>query len=232
MSIPVLIEVYDEMRRLAIAGSTVAPGDFRLKKLVPPLTKSGEKSPVFAKVAQAVQAVVDSNEKTASTSLLELTTLVNAILYTQVKRGRSASSNHLRPSTSANRPHRPAPACSNHCWKRSVQPGRPIGNHSRRRGPRRVQRPSTGQAGPPCDRRSVSRIGQLIARKVLPAYGKAILPELRKTLDIKGRAGHLHRLNLLHQLDPEGSRELVQQVLSDGSKEMKVAAIECLGGKR
>ena len=54
MSIPVLIEVYDEMRRLAIAGSAVAPGDFRLKKLIPPLEKSGEKVPVFAKVAQAV----------------------------------------------------------------------------------------------------------------------------------------------------------------------------------
>ena len=69
MSIPVLIQVYDEMRRLAIAGSSVAPGDFRLKKLVEPLQKSGEKAPVFAKVAQAVQAVVDSTEKTASTAL-------------------------------------------------------------------------------------------------------------------------------------------------------------------
>ena len=60
MSIPVLIEVYDEMRRLAIAGSAVAPGDFRLKKLIPPLEKSGEKAPVFAKVAQAATAVVES----------------------------------------------------------------------------------------------------------------------------------------------------------------------------
>ena len=33
MSIPVLTQVYDEVRRLAIAGSVVAPGDFRLKKL-------------------------------------------------------------------------------------------------------------------------------------------------------------------------------------------------------
>src|SRR5262249_7713516 len=83
MSIPVLVQVYDEMRRLVIAGSAVAPGDFRLKKLIAPLEKSGEKAPVFVKVAQAVQAVVGSNEKTASTALLELPTLVNAILYTQ-----------------------------------------------------------------------------------------------------------------------------------------------------
>src|ERR1700722_8244896 len=87
MSIPVLIQVYDEMRRVAIAGSAVAAGDFRLKKLIPPLEKSGEKAPVFAKVAQAVAAVVDSTEKTASAALLELTTLVNAILYTQGETG-------------------------------------------------------------------------------------------------------------------------------------------------
>src|SRR3954471_24096723 len=87
MSIPVLIQFYDEMRRLAIAGSAVAAGDFRLKKLVPPLEKSGEKAPVFAQVAQAVQAFVDSTEKTASTALLDLATLVNAILYTQGETG-------------------------------------------------------------------------------------------------------------------------------------------------
>src|SRR4029450_7886974 len=94
MSIPVLVQVYDEMRRLAIAGSAVAPGDFRLKKLVAPLEKSGEKAPVFAKVAQAIQAVVDSNDKTASTALLELTTLVNAILYTQ---GATGIAGDLKP---------------------------------------------------------------------------------------------------------------------------------------
>src|ERR1700751_2079820 len=94
MSIPVLVQVYDEMRRLAIAGSAVAAGDFRLKKLVLPLEKSGEKAPVFAKVAQAVQAVVDSNDKTASTALLELATLVNAILYTQ---GTTGIAGELKP---------------------------------------------------------------------------------------------------------------------------------------
>src|SRR4051812_6199710 len=83
MSIAILNQVYDETRRLAIAGSVVAPGDFRLKKLVEPLAKAGERAPVFAKVAAAMTAVVDSNEKTSAEALLELSTLVNAILYTQ-----------------------------------------------------------------------------------------------------------------------------------------------------
>src|SRR5215203_5534834 len=89
MSIAFLVQVYDETRRLAIAGSAVAPGDFRLKKLIGPLEQAGAKAPVFAKVAQSVQAVVESNEKTASAALLDLSTLVNAILYTQGETGKA-----------------------------------------------------------------------------------------------------------------------------------------------
>ena len=87
MSIAVLNQVYDETRRLAIAGSAVAPGDFRLKKLVEPLTKAGQKAPVFAKIALAIEKVVQSNEKSSAEALLELSTLVNAILYTQGETG-------------------------------------------------------------------------------------------------------------------------------------------------
>ncbi|MBI3467053.1 MAG: hypothetical protein HY000_28900, partial [Planctomycetes bacterium] len=87
MSIVILTQVYDEMRRLAIAGSVVAGGDFRLKKLIAPLEQAGAKAPVFVKVAQAVKAVVDAQEQTSAPALLELTTLVNAILYTQGETG-------------------------------------------------------------------------------------------------------------------------------------------------
>jgi hypothetical protein len=72
MSIPVLTQVYDEVRRLSIAGSVVAPGDFRLKKLLPALEPAGKKAPVFAKVAQAVTGVVESSDKTSAQALLEL----------------------------------------------------------------------------------------------------------------------------------------------------------------
>jgi len=70
-----------------MSGSAVAPGDFRLRKLVEPLQQAAQKAPVFGRVAQAVQAVLDSNERKASVALLELTTLVNAILYTQGETG-------------------------------------------------------------------------------------------------------------------------------------------------
>jgi hypothetical protein len=230
MSIPVLIQVYEETRRLAIAGSAVAPGDFRLKKLIPPLEKSGEKAPIFVKVAQSVQAVVDSDDKTASTALLDLTTLVNAILHTQ---GETGAAGEFKPLETTD-----------------------LGAHSTQAGARLLKPllealSSTGSGRMELVRDAFERgafqdlrlvqpalraiddpypeIADLIVGKVLPLYGKAVLPMLRSTLEIKGRGGHLHRLQLMHRLDPQGCRDLVELALNEGSKEMKVAAVECLG---
>src|SRR5207237_578494 len=83
----VLNQVYDEARRLAVAGSVVARGDFRLKKLLPPLDQAAAKAPVFAKVAEAARAVVDGPEEASAGNLLELTSLVTAVLYTQGETG-------------------------------------------------------------------------------------------------------------------------------------------------
>src|SRR6478736_5460115 len=88
MSIAVLSQVYDEARRLAVAGSAVARGDYRLKKLLPPLEQAGAKAPVFARVAEAAKAVVEGPEEAAAGNLLELASLVTAVLYTQGESGR------------------------------------------------------------------------------------------------------------------------------------------------
>ncbi len=230
MSIAVLVQVYDEVRRLAIAGSGVAAGDFRLKKLIPPLEKAGEKAPVFAKVAQAATAVVDSNDKMASTALLELTTLVSAILYTQGETGIAGNFAPLEttdlgvPIAQAGarvvKPLLEALSSTGSGRMELVRDAFERGTFS----DLRLVKPALHAIDDPHP-----EIGQFIADKVLPLYGKAILPELRAKLDIKGRGGHVRRLQLMHRLDPQGSRPLIQSVLSDGSQEMRVAAVECLG---
>ncbi len=50
-----------------------------------------------------------------------------------------------------------------------------------------------------------AEIGEFIAKNVLPLYGKAIVPELKSRFDLKSnKGGQLHRLALMHQLDPAG----------------------------
>lgn len=231
MSMAVLTQVYDETRRLAIAGSMVAAGDFRLKKLIAPLEQAGTKAPVFAKVAQAAKAVVESNEKTASAALLELATLVNAILYTQ---GETGIAGEFKPVETTDLGGQQTQA-SARVLKPLLEALSTTGSgrlelirDAQERGAfrdLRLIRPALNAIDDP-----YPEIGELIIEKVLPTYGKAILPELRAKFDVKGKGGHVRRLQLMHQLDPEGTRELVKQALDDGSKEMKVAAIECLGG--
>lgn len=230
MSIAILNQVYDETRRLAIAGSVVATGDFRLKKLVDPLAKAGDKSPVFAKVAQAITKVVDSNEKTSAEALLELSTLVNAILYTQ---GETGIEGKLEPIEATD-----LGPLESQTGARLLKPllealtttgsGRlEIIRDAFERGAFRDLRLVTPSLKALDD--TYAEISEFVGKKVLPLYGKAILPELKSKFDIRGKSGHLRRLTLMHMLDPAGTRETVKRALDEGSKEMKVVAIECLG---
>lgn len=230
MSIAVLVQVHEEVRRLAIAGGAVASGDFRLKKLVLPLEQAGAKAPVFGRVAQAAQAVVESNEKTASAALLELASLVNAILYTQGATGIAGELAELETTdlgaretqTSARvlKPLLDALSSTGSGRLELVKDAVERGTFK----DLRLVKPAVNALEDP-----YPEIADLIAKKVLPLYGKAIIPELKAELDLKGRGGNLFRLRLLHTLDPEGTCETVKRALDEGSKEIRVVAIECLG---
>lgn len=231
MSIAILTQVYDEVRRLAIAGSNLAPGDFRLKKLVVPLETAGKKAPIFGKVAEAAQRLIDSTEKNSADALLELSTLVSSILYTQGETGISGRAKAIE----------------------CVDLGPPVtGTSARVLKPLMEALTSTGsgrleiirdaeERGAFKDMRLVNptlkalddpygEIGDLIADKVLPLYGKTIYPQLNEGIDIKGRAGHVRRLRLMHRLNPDATKELVEETLEAGSNEMKIAALGCIDG--
>jgi hypothetical protein len=223
MSIQLLTQVYDEMRRLAIAGSVVAQGDFRLKKLIAPLEQAGAKAPVFAKVAQAVTNVVNADAKNSAGPLLELATLVNAILYTQGDTSAEGAIEAIETTELAGTVN-----------QTSARMLKPLLEALSTTGSGRLELiRDAHERGAFRDLRLVKpalaaiddvygEIGDLLAEKVLPMYGKAILPELRSKLDIKGRAGHPRRLRLMHTIDPAGTRDIVKQALDAGSKEVKV----------
>ena len=231
MSIAVLTQVYDEVRRLAIAGSTVAGGDFRLKKLIAPLEQAGTKAPVFAKAAQAATALVDSHETTSAPALLELATLVSAVLYTQGTTGLAgelqllettdwgmqttqASARTLKPLLDA---------------LTSTGSGRlEIIKDAHSRGAFRDLRLVKSSLAALDD--VYPEIADFVSNSVLPLYGRSILPALKLSFDVKGNRGHVRRLSLMHRIDPSGTREMVKEALESGSKEVRIAAIECLGG--
>ena len=204
MSIAILGEVYNETRRLAIAGSGLANGDFRLKKLIAPLEKAGKKSPVFAKVAAAIQNTIEADTKSASAALLELSTLVTAILYTQGKTGADGKLKAIETSEF----EIPTANSSARVLKPLIEALTTTGSgrqeiitDAHRRGAfkdLRLVKPALQAIDD-----VYGEIAEFVAQNVLPAYGKAILPELREAWQVKGNAGHVRRLQLMHRIDPE-----------------------------
>jgi hypothetical protein len=230
VSIPILIQTYNEVRRLAIAGSAVAPGDFRLKKLVPQLEQVGQKAPLFAKIGEAVSRLVASDEKTSARALLELTALLSAVLYTQ---GETGIDGELVPIKIVE--------LGLHKTQTSARVLKPLQEALTTTGSGRLEIIRDAHDGGAFhDLRLIApalaalddaypEIGDFVAQQILPLYGQAIFPHLQAAFDPKGRAGHVRRLLLMHRLDREGTRAHVQRSLDDGSKEVRIAAIGCLG---
>jgi hypothetical protein len=230
MSLALIEESAKEVRRLAIAGSSLAPGDFRLKKLIAPLEQAGAKVPVFAQVAKAVADVVDGPESDSANRLLNLSTLLNAVLYTQ---GSSGAGGDVRELEAA------ATNCAS--TKTTARVLKPLIQALTASGSGRFELIKTAaEQGAFKDLRLISpsiqalgdgfpEIADLVAEKILPAFGPGIIPQLKVSLDIKGKKHDARKLAVMHQLDPAGTVELCKTALEDGSAEIKCAAIACLG---
>jgi hypothetical protein len=230
MSLALIEESAKEVRRLAIAGSPLAVGDFRLKKLIPPLEQAGAKVPVFAQVAKAINDVVSGPETESATRLLNLSTLLNAILYTQGQTSTTGDFQKLETFPSK---------CTT--TRTTARVLKPIIEALSVSGAGRLEViKSAVERGAFNDLRLIDpaiqalgdnfgEISDLVAKKILPTYGPGIIPRLKTGFDLKGKKADARRLETMHRLDPTGTLELCKQALEDGSADVKVAAIDCLG---
>ena len=230
MSLALIEESAKEIRRLAIAGSPLAVDDFRLKRLIPPLEQAGAKVPVFAQVAKSMGDLVNGTEAESAARLLSLSTLLNAILYTQGQTGAEGDTRDLDLF---------AAKCSS--TRTSARALKPLVEALTTAGGGRFEIVKEAvERGAFNDLRLIepairalednyAELADLIAEKVLPAFGPGIAPLLKGKLDLKGKKSDARRLNVLHRLDPAGTVELCKTALEDGSADVKVAAIACLG---
>ncbi|MEZ4224470.1 MAG: HEAT repeat domain-containing protein [Polyangiaceae bacterium] len=231
MSIPVLIDCFNEVRRLAIAGSHLAVDDFRLKRLVDPLKATGKKAPVFAKVAEAVEALIGGSEKESAQNLLKLSTLLNAIVVTQAETGRDGSLEDLesedvgfgtqRTSARTLKPIVDALTTTGSGRLEIVQDAHQRGALKDIRLTELILR-GTNDVYP--------ELADFLAETVLPSFGKkAVVPLLRDDIDLNGSAGDARRLKILCRLAPERGYPIARTALDEkASAKMRVAAVEAL----
>lgn len=230
MSLALIQESAKEVRRLAIAGSTLAVGDFRLKKLAAPLEQAGAKVPVFAQVAKAIGDLVEGDEARSAERLLTLSTLLNAILYTQGQTGLDGTVEELATTP-----------VTGSVTRTPARVLRPLQEALTRTGGGRFEVvKSAVDADAFHDLRLVDpaiqalgdaypELADLVAEKVLPSFGPGIASRLKDGLDLKGKKQDARRLEVLHRVDPATALPLCKAALEEGAPDVKAAAIACLG---
>jgi hypothetical protein len=234
MSLALIQESAKEVRRLAIAGSPLAIGDFRLKKLVAPLEQAGAKVPVFAQVARSIRDLIEGKEADSAANLLSLSTLLNAILYTQGQTGTPAALEELQT-------HAPSTPTNSVSTRTSARVLRPIIEALTSTGSGRFEVVRTAvERGAFTDLRLIEpalqalgdvypELADLVAEKILPGYGAGIGALVKQNFQIKGKKSDARRLLVLHRIDRPAGLALAKTALEEGSAEVKEAAIACLG---
>ncbi|NQX58199.1 HEAT repeat domain-containing protein [Paenibacillus qinlingensis] len=230
MSIDILFELQQEIRRLFIAGSGMATGDIRLQKMLPQLNKLGESAPVFKRIAQSVNQVLEPGISHSAEKLLELGTLLNSVLYTQ---GKTETQDELTPVLAVHTAGTPP----------TTNPYRkvyPLIEALTQKGQGRMEQLRIGYeellyhdlrvipAAVAALEDSYAEIPDFLQNKVIPALGLAALPALKQQFKLDGGKGDARRLELLHRLQPESDLGLLLQAAKDGSTEVRSMAIELL----
>lgn len=229
MSIPVLQELHNEVRRLFIAGSGMAAGDMRLNKLLPQLRKLGESAPVLGRLADGVEQLVEAGTEQASGKLLELGTLLHAVLYTQ---GRTEAKGSVTLIEAAET------SCFTQVPYRKLKP---LLEALTQKGGGRLEVVRQGFEEKLFDDMrtlipaiaalddSFAELAEYMAQTVVPTLGAPALPLLKARFDLQGGKGDARRLQLIHRFAGAAERELLVQAAAEGSLDVRTGAIELLG---
>lgn len=229
MSINILFELQQEVRRLFIAGSKMASGDMRLQRILPQLQKLGESAPIFNRMAQAVSTLLEAEIHDSAIKLLEISALLNSVLYTQ---GKTDTKEELviiegteskLPTSIPYRKLSPLLEALTHKGQGRLEQIRQ-GYEERLFQDFRIVPAAVAALDD-----SYSEIPEFLQEKVIPEYGIEAISVLRQQLDISGGKGDARRLELLHALLPVEGLDILLLATREGGTEVRSAAIQLLG---
>ncbi len=235
MSTALLQEVYQETRRLYIAGSDLAKDDFRLNRLLPRLQQLGERSPVFKRIGDGVATLLagssTSEGEDSATQLQRLTLLVLSVLRTQ---GSTAStSEQAEPLSSEDITLR------TRLTYRQLAPvqqaltttggGRyEIVKHAWQEGyfedVRLLPLAVSALADPYSD------IADLAMNSIVPGYGKPVLPYLMDDFDPQGGKLEIRKMKAIQAIAGAEYADFYFQTAETTKGDMKATAIAGLAG--
>ena len=230
-----LYELQQELNRLFIAGSKFAKNDPRLQKHIPILKKLGEKAPVFNKLAQDVEELLQLDAQQSAEKLLSLSTLLYSVLYTQgvtTEEGAAVASQV------------PNVALADVNTQYSYLQLKPVLQALTESKSGRLETVKDAyERGIFKDSRTFgylsfaladkySELADYIMEVVIPANGKAMLPFLATDFKLEDKVENVRRLRLLYKLGYAEVDGLIDKIFAESLPNLQAEAIAILSDKK
>lgn len=236
MKIQALYDLQQEINRLYIAGSKFAKNDPRLTKQLPVLLKLGEKAPVFKKLAQNIEELIQSDIAESADKLLNTGILLYSVLYTQGEMTEEdVELSELQPSFKLKelnttvsylelKPVIEALTSTRQGRMAVIEKGFKQGIFNDFRTFEYLDK-ALGD--------KYSELADYIEKTVIPTVGTKIVPFVRKNFSYEGRTEDIRRFRLLYQfsgVDNNGFNitEMIQTILEGSSVNLQAEAIGML----
>ena len=231
MSQALLMELNEEIRRLYIAGSDLASGDYRLKRLLPSFKQLGERAPVFKKLAEGVDALIaEGGGGESPRQLQDVNLLLRSVLRTQ---GKGAAEGETTPL-----PTVPV-ALRTDLSYRKLSPVRTA--LTTRGGGRHEIIVEAFREGLFQDLRLLplaiealndpyAEIAEFAMNDVLPSYGPDIVPHLLESFHPAGGMLEVRKLTVIAKSGGKNVLDVVYGAAVAGSDEVRTTAIRLLAG--
>lgn len=234
MSKVLLQELHQEVRRLYIAGSDLAPGDFRLKRILPQFEQLGERAAVFKKLGEGIAELVEDSEgqgQETAIKLQSLASLLGSVLRTQgitTPDGESVELNSQPINLSTGIPYR-----------KLVEVQRALSTTGSGRYEIVTEAFAQGMFQDlrlfPLAIKALDdpyvEIAEFAKNKILPAYGQFIVPHLIKGFNPLGSKSEARKLQVISKV---GGTEVLGEIFKaaeNGTDDIRVEAIKCLAGR-
>lgn len=230
-----LYDLQQELNRLFIAGSKFAKNDPRLQKYIPVLKKLGEKAPVFNKLAQEVEALLQVESQQSAEKLLNVSTLLYSVLYTQ---GVTIQAEATKVLQEPNVSIADVNTTYSYLQLKPVLQALTQSNSGRlevlkdafERGIFKDSRTFGYLSYALADK--YTELADYVLQTIIPTCGQAMLPFLLSDFRLEDRTENVRRLRLLHQLKYTEMDSLTDKIFSESLPNLQAEAISIIAEKK
>lgn len=230
-----LYDLQQELNRLFIAGSKFAKNDPRLQKYIPILKKLGEKAPVFNKLTQEVEALLQVESQQSAEKLLSVSTLLYSVLYTQ---GVTIQAEATKALQEPNVSIADVNTTYSYLQLKPVLQALTQSNLGRlevlkdafERGIFKDSRTFGYLSYALADK--YTELADYVLQTIIPTCGQAMLPFLLSDFHLEDKTENVRRLRLLYQLKYAEMNSLTDKIFGESLPNLQAEAISIIAEKK